>query len=94
MRAMSFEHSGKVVELQQRLNAFMREHVYPNESTFHRQIAAGDRWQPTAIVVARALFRGDATTLRTLFPQLLTALEQQTVLYVPLNRNGDPAIHL
>ena len=50
MRAMSFEHSSKVVELQRRLDAFMREHVYPNESTFHRQIADGDRWQPTAIV--------------------------------------------
>ena len=48
-------------------------------------------WQSTAIVVARALFRGDAATLRTLFPQLLAALEQQTVLYVPLNRKGDPA---
>ena len=30
--------------------AFMDEHVYPNEATFHRQIADGDRWQPTAIV--------------------------------------------
>jgi acyl-CoA dehydrogenase len=28
----------------------MDEHVYPNESTFHRQIADGDRWTPTAIV--------------------------------------------
>jgi acyl-CoA dehydrogenase len=50
MRVMHFEHSTKVVDLQRRLTAFMDEHVYPNESTFHRQIAAGDRWQPTAIV--------------------------------------------
>jgi acyl-CoA dehydrogenase len=28
----------------------MDEHVYPNEATFHRQIADGDRWQPTSIV--------------------------------------------
>jgi acyl-CoA dehydrogenase len=35
-----------------RLSAFMDEHVYPNESTFHRQIAEGDRWAPTAIVEA------------------------------------------
>ncbi len=48
-------------------------------------------WQATAIVVARALFRGDAATLRTLFPQYLAAIERETVLYVPLNRNGDPA---
>ncbi|MBW8867560.1 MAG: acyl-CoA dehydrogenase family protein [Acidobacteria bacterium] len=47
---MSFEHPAKVTELLQRLTAFMHEHVYPNEETFHRQIATGDRWQPTAIV--------------------------------------------
>ena len=40
----------KAVDLQRRLTAFMDEHVYPNEATFHRQIADGDRWQPTAIV--------------------------------------------
>jgi acyl-CoA dehydrogenase len=50
MRGMRFEHSEKAVGLQRRLTAFMDEHVYPNEATFHRQIADGDRWQPTAIV--------------------------------------------
>jgi acyl-CoA dehydrogenase len=50
MRAMRFEHSEKVVDLQRRLTAFMDEHVYPNEATFLRQIADGDRWQPTSIV--------------------------------------------
>jgi acyl-CoA dehydrogenase len=50
MRAMRFDHSDKVIDLQRRLTAFMDEHVYPNEPTFHRQIADGDRWQPTAIV--------------------------------------------
>ncbi|HEY2152888.1 MAG TPA: acyl-CoA dehydrogenase family protein [Vicinamibacterales bacterium] len=50
MRAMRFEQSGKAIALQQRLTTFMDEHVYPNEATFHRQIADGDRWQPTAIV--------------------------------------------
>ncbi len=28
----------------------MDEHVYPNEAEFHRQVAEGDRWQPTPIV--------------------------------------------
>jgi acyl-CoA dehydrogenase len=50
MRAMRFDHSDTVSGLQARLSAFMDEHVYPNERTFHRQIAEGDRWQPTAIV--------------------------------------------
>lgn len=30
----------------------MDEHVYPNEAEFHRQVAEGDRWQPTAIIEA------------------------------------------
>jgi len=50
MRPMRFEHSAKAADLQQRLTAFMHQHVYPNEATFHQQIAEGDRWQPTAIV--------------------------------------------
>ena len=50
MRAMRFEHSDKVVDLQRRLTAFMGEHVYPNEARYHREIAEGDRWQPTSIV--------------------------------------------
>jgi acyl-CoA dehydrogenase len=50
MRGMRFDHSDKVIDLQRRLTAFMDEYVYPNEATFHRQIADGDRWQPAAIV--------------------------------------------
>ena len=47
---MNFEYSDKVKQLQQRLSAFMDEHVYPNEKIFHKQIDEGDRWQPTAII--------------------------------------------
>src|SRR5262249_1617367 len=31
--------------LRERLAAFMDEHIYPNEQTYHEQIATGDRWQ-------------------------------------------------
>ncbi|HSE97889.1 MAG TPA: acyl-CoA dehydrogenase [Blastocatellia bacterium] len=47
---MYFEFSDKVKELQKRLQAFMDEHIYPNEKEFRRQIDEGDRWQPTAII--------------------------------------------
>jgi acyl-CoA dehydrogenase len=47
---MNFEYSDKVKQLQQRLSAFMDEHVYPNERIFYKQIDEGDRWQPTAII--------------------------------------------
>jgi acyl-CoA dehydrogenase len=44
------EVSGRAKELQSRLAAFMDEHIYPNEATFHRQKADGDRWRPVPIV--------------------------------------------
>jgi acyl-CoA dehydrogenase len=47
---MDFAYSEKVQKLQARLSAFMEQHVYPNEHTFHDQVAEGDRWQPTRIV--------------------------------------------
>ncbi|HEX2340713.1 MAG TPA: acyl-CoA dehydrogenase family protein [Vicinamibacterales bacterium] len=50
MRAMNFEYSDKVQQLERRLRVFMDEYIYPNEATFRRQIAEGDRWQPTEIV--------------------------------------------
>ncbi|MDB5970533.1 MAG: acyl-CoA dehydrogenase [Hydrocarboniphaga sp.] len=47
---MDFEYSERVKDLQQRLNAFMDEHVYPNERRFTAEVAEGDRWQPTKVV--------------------------------------------
>ena len=47
---MNFQHSEQTERIRRRLIAFMDEHVYPNEATFHRQVAEGDRWQPTRIV--------------------------------------------
>ncbi len=47
---MSFEYSDKTLALMQRLNAFMDEHIYPNEARFLEQVAEGDRWQPTRII--------------------------------------------
>jgi acyl-CoA dehydrogenase len=47
---MDFEYSDKTKQLLARLNAFMEQHVYPNEKKFLEQVAEGDRWQPTAII--------------------------------------------
>ena len=47
---MNFQYSEQTENIRRRLIAFMDEHVYPNEATFHRQVADGDRWQPTRIV--------------------------------------------
>jgi acyl-CoA dehydrogenase len=47
---MDFDYSSKVVALQQRLRAFMDEHVYANEQRYHEEVAEGDRWQPTRLI--------------------------------------------
>jgi len=42
---MHFEYSDKVKALQKKLQAFMDEHVYPNEATYGRQLDEGaSRW--------------------------------------------------
>jgi acyl-CoA dehydrogenase len=55
---MDFEFSPKVKNLQERVTAFMNEHIYPNEKLYYDQIAE-DRWRPVPIIeklkpVARA----------------------------------------
>jgi acyl-CoA dehydrogenase len=46
---MDFEFSSKVKDLQRRLQAFLEEHVYPNEQRFHDEIER-NRWSPTRVV--------------------------------------------
>jgi acyl-CoA dehydrogenase len=51
---MDFTYSGKVKDLQQRLTAFMDEHIYPSEDIFEAEMDAarknGNPWVPTRIV--------------------------------------------
>lgn len=46
---MDFEYSARTKDLLARLNAFMDEHIYPNEHVYHEQVAA-DRWGNPPIV--------------------------------------------
>jgi acyl-CoA dehydrogenase len=46
---VNFEFSDKVKNLQGRLQAFLDEHVFPNEQRFHDEIEQ-NRWSPTTIV--------------------------------------------
>ena len=47
---MRFEPSSRARELQERLLAFMNEHIYPNQELYRRQVESGDRWQPLALM--------------------------------------------
>jgi acyl-CoA dehydrogenase len=46
---VDFDYSPKVLDLRQRLLAFVDEHIYPNEATFHAQVRR-ERWSPAPIV--------------------------------------------
>jgi acyl-CoA dehydrogenase len=46
---VNFEFSEKTKELQRRLQAFMDEHIYPNERRFEEEIKR-ERWKPTRII--------------------------------------------
>src|SRR5258708_2333157 len=48
--SMDLPPSDNARELQQRLPAFMDQHLHPNETTYPRQLRDGERWKPTAIV--------------------------------------------
>ena len=47
---MDFNHSPKARAFQQRLSAFMDEHVYPNEKRYHDEINSGDHWEPLELI--------------------------------------------
>jgi len=47
---MHFDFSDKVKSLQKKLQAFMDEHIYPNEKRFENETQQGDRWKPSRII--------------------------------------------
>jgi acyl-CoA dehydrogenase len=51
---MDFAYSPKVIELRERVTAFMDAHIYPNEARFHDEIEtnrrAGNPWVPTRVM--------------------------------------------
>lgn len=47
---MNFDVSAKVRDVMVRVDAFMSEHIVPNESRYLAELREGDRWQPTHII--------------------------------------------
>ena len=51
---MHFDYSPKVKDLRERLQAFMAEHVAPNEQAYHDEVAhnraQGNAWRPTQLI--------------------------------------------
>jgi acyl-CoA dehydrogenase len=49
---MDFEYSPRVKEMQQRLTAFMDEHIYPSEPAYYEHTRGDKRWEPVPIIEA------------------------------------------
>ena len=47
---MNFDYTPKVQELRERVTAFMREHVYPNEHKWHEHTRSSKRWEVVPII--------------------------------------------
>jgi len=47
---MNFNYSEKTCALQNRLQEFMQENIYPNEKAFHDEINSGERWKPLELI--------------------------------------------
>jgi acyl-CoA dehydrogenase len=47
---MEFHFSPKVKDLQERVTAFMEEHIYPSESKYQEHCEGPNRWQPVPVI--------------------------------------------
>ena len=44
------EQSQRSTDLHEQLSEFMDKHIYPSEPLIKKELADGDRWQPSKIV--------------------------------------------
>ncbi|SJZ50242.1 acyl-CoA dehydrogenase [Enhydrobacter aerosaccus] len=47
---MYFAPNAKVAALQEKLQAFMDRHIYPNEARYAAEVESGDRWKPSVVM--------------------------------------------
>jgi acyl-CoA dehydrogenase len=82
---MDFDHNARTRELLERLNAFMAEHIYPNEPVFIDQVRAmGDDWQPVPIVEALKPLAREAGLWNLFLPDSELGAGLTNLEYAPL----------
>jgi acyl-CoA dehydrogenase len=47
---MIFDYTPRMKEMQERLRAFMDEHVYPNEARYEDEVSKGERWKVIEVI--------------------------------------------
>src|SRR5580693_3361116 len=80
---MDFELSAKTKELQKRLQAFMDDHIYPNEDRFDEEVER-DRWKPAGIVEELKAKARDAGLWNLFLPESEDGAGLTNLEYAPL----------
>lgn len=47
---MHFDYTPRMKEMQERLRAFMDEHIYPNEARYEQEVSTGERWKVIEVI--------------------------------------------
>ena len=81
---MDFTFNDKTREYQERVSAFMDEHVYPNEHRFHEEVASGDRWVPVQLLEELKPRARDAGLWNLFLPDSNRGAGLKNIEYAPL----------
>ena len=81
---MDFTFNDKTREYQERVSAFMDQHVYPNEHRFHEEIATGDRWQPVQMLEELKPLAKQAGLWNLFLPDSTRGAGLKNIEYAPL----------
>ena len=82
---MDFDFSKKVIDLQERLSAFMTQEIYPNERTFEEQLeSSADRWTLPPIMEALKVKARAANLWNLFLPKAHHAQGLTNLEYAPL----------
>jgi alkylation response protein AidB-like acyl-CoA dehydrogenase len=83
---LNFSYSSKVQELQQKLNAFMEEYIYPNESWYEPQLnEQTHRWSIPTVMEELKLKAKEAGLWNLFLPESEETGISQPIIRVPLD---------
>ena len=81
---MDFTFNEKTREYQERVGAFMDQHIYPNEGRFHEEVATGERWQPVQLIEELKPLAKQAGLWNLFLPDSTRGAGLKNIEYAPL----------
>ena len=91
---VDFSHSPRAQDYIGKLNAFMDEHIYPNESVLEEQMSAGDRWSQPQIIEDLKVKAREAGLWNLFLPRSDRGAGLTNLEYAPLAEITGRSLHL